>query len=121
MEEKIIMSDYARDLIKAALVRALRTAAQTAVGVIGGSMAMEQVDWRLVCSSALLAAIVSILMSIAGLPEVDGEHDLIDETMDEIRKTDVDDESDVLDGYVGPETLAALQAATGADDEKEEA
>jgi len=120
MEERIIMSDYARDLIKAALVRALRTAAQTAVGVIGGSMAMEQVDWRLVCSSALLAAIVSILMSIAGLPEVDGEHDLIDETMDEIRKTYVD-ESDVLDGYVGPETLAALNAATGADDEKKEA
>lgn len=55
----------------AALVRAVKTAAQSAIGTIGASVAMGEVDWRLVGSAALLAAIVSMLTSLAGLPEVD--------------------------------------------------
>lgn len=51
-------------------VRAVKTAAQSAIGTIGASVAMGEVDWALVGSAALLAAIVSLLTSIAGIPEV---------------------------------------------------
>ena len=56
----------------AAGVRAVKTAAQSAIGTIGASVAMGEVDWALVGSAALLAAIVSVLTSVAGIPEVDG-------------------------------------------------
>ena len=56
--------------IKAAAVRALKTAAQAAVGVIGATTYLGGVDWLLVGSSAGLAAILSVLTSIAGIPEV---------------------------------------------------
>jgi hypothetical protein len=62
----------ARQWMGAAAIRALKTAAQTAVATIGTSAAMGQVDWLMVGSTALLAAIVSVLTSIAGLPEVGG-------------------------------------------------
>ncbi len=55
----------------AALIRAIRTLAQTAIATIGTSALIEQVDWRIVASASVLAAILSILTSIAtGLPEV---------------------------------------------------
>lgn len=56
----------------AAGVRAVKTAAQSAIGTIGASVAMGEVDWALVGSAALLAAIVSVLTSLAGIPEVEG-------------------------------------------------
>ena len=57
--------------IKAALVRAIRTMAQTAVALIGTNAAgIMSVDWKAVASAAALAGVVSILMSIGGLPEV---------------------------------------------------
>lgn len=56
--------------LKAAGVRAIKTVAQTAVSVIGSSAFIAAVDWRMVVSSALLAGIVSMLTSVAGLPEV---------------------------------------------------
>lgn len=55
----------------AAGVRAVKTAAQSAIGTIGASAAMGDVDWALVGSAALLSAIVSLLTSLAGIPEVD--------------------------------------------------
>ena len=59
---------------KAAGVRALRTFAQAAVAAIGTTALMEQVNWLAVGSTALLAAILSLLTSLAtGLPEADGE------------------------------------------------
>lgn len=55
----------------AALVRAVKTAAQAALGVIGASVALGEVDWALVASAAALAAIVSALTSIVGVPEIE--------------------------------------------------
>lgn len=56
----------------AALIRALRTLAQTAVATIGTSALLSEVNWPVVASASVLAAILSILTSIAtGLPEVD--------------------------------------------------
>lgn len=57
--------------IKAAGIRAIKTCAQTAIGVIGASYVMADVNWTMVGSAALLSGIVSILTSTAGLPEVD--------------------------------------------------
>ncbi|QBE98886.1 hypothetical protein PMF13cell1_04455 [Blautia producta] len=58
---------------KKAGVRAIKTMAQTAVGVIGTSAVIASVDWRMVVSSAVVAGVVSILTSVAGIPEVEGE------------------------------------------------
>lgn len=55
----------------AALVRAVKTAAQTAVATIGASVVLAEVDWMVVGSASALAAILSLLTSVAGLPEVD--------------------------------------------------
>lgn len=55
---------------KAAGIRAIKTVAQTAVGTIGSSALFSAVDWRMVVSASLMAGIVSLLTSVAGLPEV---------------------------------------------------
>lgn len=55
--------------IKAAAVRAIKTVAQTAVATIGTTAVMSEVDWVVVGSSALLAGVLSLLTSLAGLPE----------------------------------------------------
>lgn len=61
-----------RTFWKCAAIRAIRTLAQTAIATIGTTALLEEVNWLLVGSSALLAAILSILSSIAtGLPEVE--------------------------------------------------
>ena len=59
-----------RKWLKAAAVRAVKTVAQTAAATIGTSAVLAEVNWVLVGSSALLAGILSLLTSIAGLPEV---------------------------------------------------
>ena len=59
--------------IKAALVRAIRTVAQTAIATIGTAAVMQDVNWIAVLSASGLAGIVSILMAFAGLPEVKDE------------------------------------------------
>ena len=58
---------------KAAGIRAVKTMAQTAVAVIGTEAVMSAVDWKIVVSSAAVAGIVSILTSVAGIPEVKSE------------------------------------------------
>lgn len=59
--------------VKAAAVRALKTVAQTAVATIGTTAVMAEVDWLMVASASMLAGVLSILTSIAGLPEVETE------------------------------------------------
>lgn len=55
---------------KAAAVRAVKTVAQTAVATVGTAAVFSAVDWKFVLSSALLAGVLSILTSVAGIPEV---------------------------------------------------
>ena len=57
--------------IKCASIRAIKTICQTAIATIGTSAVMSEVDWLLVGSASLLSGILSLLTSIAGLPEVD--------------------------------------------------
>lgn len=66
----MIMRDW-RLWWKAAGVRAIKTIAQTAVATIGTSAVISEVNWVMVGSSALLAGILSLLTSVAGLPEVE--------------------------------------------------
>ena len=64
------MSNF-KNWAKCAGIRAIKTVAQTAVATIGTSAIMSDVNWILVGSASLLAGILSILTSVAGLPEVD--------------------------------------------------
>lgn len=67
------MSEKVVSWIKAAGVRAVKTVAQTAVATIGTSAVLGEVDWIVVGSAALLAGILSLLTSVAGLPELKSE------------------------------------------------
>ena len=55
---------------KCAGIRAIKTICQTAVATIGTATVMEEVNWIMICSASLLAGILSLLTSVAGLPEV---------------------------------------------------
>ena len=61
---------FTKQWAKATTVRALKTVAQTAIATIGVSAAMSDVNWIAVGSASLLAGILSVLTSVAGLPEV---------------------------------------------------
>ena len=60
-----------REWIRAAGVRAVKTIAQTAVATIGTSAVMAEVNWPMVGSAAILAGVLSLLTSVAGLPELE--------------------------------------------------
>ena len=61
-----------RNWWKAAGIRAVKTVAQAAVAAIGTTAMLSEVDWLVVASTALLAGVLSLLTSIAGLPDVEG-------------------------------------------------
>lgn len=61
--------------IRAAGIRAIKTICQTAIATIGTAAVMDQVNWTAVISASLLAGILSMLTSLAGLPEVEEEQE----------------------------------------------
>ena len=63
--------------IKAAAVRAVKTIAQAAVASIGAAVVISEVDWKYIVSASLLAGILSLLTSLAGLPEVDQQMEIV--------------------------------------------
>lgn len=66
----MIHSIFTKKWFEAALIRAVRTVAQTAIATIGTSLVLEDVNWVSVVSASILAGILSMLTSLAGLPEV---------------------------------------------------
>ena len=64
------MSEKTKKWIKAAGIRAIKTVAQTAVATIGTAVVISSVDWTMVISASILAGVLSLLTSVAGLPEV---------------------------------------------------
>lgn len=62
--------------LRAAGIRAIKTIAQTAVATIGTSAVLDDVNWWVVLSASILAGILSMLTSVAGLPEVDKSDDI---------------------------------------------
>ena len=64
MKEKIIK------WLKAASIRAVKTVAETAIATIGTTAVISEVDWKLVLSASLLSGLLSLLISIKGLPEL---------------------------------------------------
>ena len=62
---------FTKEWLKAAAIRAIKTVAQTAVATIGTAAVIGEVDWLMVGSASLLSGVLSLLTSIAGLPEVD--------------------------------------------------
>lgn len=64
------MKEKTKKWLKAAGVRCIKTIAQTSVAMIGTSAVLGDVNWIMVCSASALAGILSILTSVAGLPEI---------------------------------------------------
>ena len=69
------MSNYWKNWIKAAGIRAIKTVAQTAIATIGTSAVIGAVNWVMVASASALAGILSMLTSISGIPEVTKDGD----------------------------------------------
>lgn len=65
------MSEKTKKWIKAAGIRAVKTVAQTFVATVGSAVVISAVDWKVVVSASLLAGILSVATSVAGLPEVE--------------------------------------------------
>ena len=64
-------NNYTSRWAKAAAIRAIKTMAQTAVATIGTSTIISTVDWKVVASASIVAGVLSLLTSVAGLPEVE--------------------------------------------------
>lgn len=69
------MKSYWKDWLKAAGIRAIKTLAQTAIASIGVAAVLSEVDWVAVASASVLAGLLSLLTSVAGLPELDGRRE----------------------------------------------
>ena len=63
-------NEYMKKWLKAADVRAVKTMAQTAIATIGAAAVLSEVNWAVVASASILAGMLSLLTSVAGLPEV---------------------------------------------------
>lgn len=63
------MSEKTKKWLRCAMIRAIKTVAQTAVATIGTATVMGEVDWIMIGSASLLAGVLSVLTSVAGIPE----------------------------------------------------
>lgn len=81
--------------LKCALIRAAKTMAQAAVATIGAAAAMGEVDWKMVASASVLAGILSILTSVAGLPEVEKPMELTDDEAEWLEGVDPESTSEI--------------------------
>lgn len=70
--------------IKAAAIRAVKTICQAAIATIGTAAIISEIDWKYIVSASLLAGILSVLTSLAGLPEVDNGERFTIESFDEL-------------------------------------
>lgn len=70
---KFMKNIFTKEWFKAAGIRALKTFAQAAIATIGTSAVIGDVDWIMVASASALAAVLSILTSLSGLPEISGD------------------------------------------------
>ena len=86
------MSDKTKIWMRCAGIRAIKTMAQTAVAMIGTAVVMSSVDWKMVLSASVLAGILSMLTSVAGLPEVAHE---TEDIPDEIVAEEDEDNEDI--------------------------
>lgn len=77
------MSEYWKKWLAAAGIRAIKTVAQSAVGMIAVGAAISEINWIYVGSVAITAGILSLLTSVAGLPEVDKEEALFESEHEE--------------------------------------
>ena len=85
------MAEFNKEWLRAAGIRAIKTVAQTAVATIGTAAVMQDVNWMMVLSASILAGILSMLTSVAGIPEV-GEVYVKDHEPDEALYYEDDDE-----------------------------
>lgn len=67
---------FTKQWLKAAGIRAIKTIAQTAIATIGTSAVLDEVNWIVVASASALAGILSLLTSVAGLPEVNEKEEV---------------------------------------------
>ena len=65
------MNNHTKKWLKAAGMRAIKTVAQTAIATIGAAAVLSEVNWAVVASASALAGVLSLLTSVAGLPEVE--------------------------------------------------
>ena len=77
--------------VKAAAIRAIKTICQAAIATIGTAAIISEIDWKYIVSASLLAGILSVLTSLAGLPEVD-QKAITPEFLDEVSDGRGDDE-----------------------------
>lgn len=87
--------------MKAAGIRAVKTVAQALVAAIGSAAVLESVDWRVALSTAVLAGVLSLLTSIAGLPEVStddtvSEADAVNSMVTDAPTTDADNAAEIV-------------------------
>lgn len=96
--------------MKAAGIRAIKTVAQALVAAIGSSAVLESVDWRVALSTAILAGVLSLLTSVAGLPELKD---------DDKTETAEIAEADAVESMVSNQPTNAADNAAEMDYEKE--
>lgn len=97
MKGVVVLTEKQMYWWKCAGIRAVKTMAQTAVATIGSAVVMSSVDWKMVLSASVLAGILSLLTSVAGIPEVDQAEYLEDAKNAEFYEDDNDEDLEEIE------------------------